>query len=196
MWLSGRLHIEGRLNERPRLQRKHKYESDAKQNKRNTRERWHDICNRNTRRIRVRATCGWLTRASEPARARLLWAILSVVLPVTFGHTTACLSPALAFSVTIHFAMKCSAPCSAVLHSPSSWAAVVHWSALTPKALRLSRKHPIHSFSLRPTQPEPPTISPNITHFGSLVSPMRATYPANKVCLLRKVASMLSYPSS
>ena len=50
-----------------------------------------------------------------------------MVLPVTFGHTTACRSPALVFSAPIHFAMKCSAPCSAVLrHSPSSWAAVVH----------------------------------------------------------------------
>ena len=66
-------------------------------------------------------------------------------------HTAGC-SPALAFSVTIHFAMKCSAPCSAVLrYSPSSWDAAVHWSALMPKALRSSRKHPIHSFSLRPT---------------------------------------------
>ena len=36
--LSGRLHIEGRLNEGPRLQRKHKDENGAKQNKRNTRE--------------------------------------------------------------------------------------------------------------------------------------------------------------
>ena len=30
VWLSGRLHIEGRLNEGPRLQRKHKYENEAK----------------------------------------------------------------------------------------------------------------------------------------------------------------------
>ena len=140
----------------------------------------------------------WLvnTRASEPARrARLLWAVPFLVLPVTFGHTTACRSPALVFSATIHFAMKCSATCSAVLrYSPSSWAAVVHWSALMPKALRSSRKHPIHSFSWPPTQPAPPTISPNITHFGSLVSSMRATNPANKIRLLRKLASMLSLP--
>ena len=33
VWLSGRLHIEGRLNEGPRLQRKHKDEHEAKQNK-------------------------------------------------------------------------------------------------------------------------------------------------------------------
>ena len=62
---------------------------------------------------------------------------------------------AIPFSATIYFAMKCSAPCSAVLrHSPSPWAAVVHWSALMRKALRSSRKHPIHSsFSWPPTQP-------------------------------------------
>ena len=110
-------------------------------------------------------------RANQHERTRLLWAILFLVLPVTFGHTTACRSPALVFSATIHFAIKCPAPCSAVLrHSPSSWAAVVHWSALMPKARRSSRKHPIHSFSWPPTQPAPPTISPNITHFDSLVS--------------------------
>ena len=81
---------------------------------------------------------------SEPARARLLWAILSLVHPVTFGHITACRSPALAFSAVIHFAMKRSAPYSTVLrHSPSYWAAVVHWPALMPKALMSSRKHPI-----------------------------------------------------
>ena len=66
--------------------------------------------------------------ASEPARARLIWNIPFLVLPVTFGHATACRGPALAFSAAIHFVMKSSAPCSAVLrHSPSSWAAVVHW---------------------------------------------------------------------
>ena len=77
----------------------------------------------------------------------LFWAILSLVLPVTVGHTTACHRPALAFSAAIHFTMKRSAPCSAVLrHSPSSWAAVVHWSALIPKALSSFRKHPISLF--------------------------------------------------
>ena len=75
------------------------------------------------------------------------------------GHTIACRSPALAFSAAIHFAMKCSAPCSAVLrHSPSSWAIFVHWSVLMPKALRLSRKHLIHSFSCPTTQLTPPPI--------------------------------------
>ena len=49
VWLSGRLHIEGRLNERPRLQRKHKDENEAKQNKRKTKERCHVICKPNAR---------------------------------------------------------------------------------------------------------------------------------------------------
>ena len=107
----------------------------------------------------------------------------------------ACRSTALAFSAAIHFAMKCYAPCSAVVrHFPSSWAAVVHRSTLMPKALRSSRKHLIHSFSWPPTQPAPTANSPNITHFGSLVSSTRATNPANKISLLRKVASMFSLP--
>ena len=54
--------------------------------------------------------------------------------------------PWLSLQRTAHSAIQCSAPCSAVLrHSPSSGAAVVHWSALMPKALRSSRKqsHPL-----------------------------------------------------
>ena len=68
-------------------------------------------------------------------------------------------------------------------------------SVLMPKTLRSSREHPIRSFSYPPTQPAPPTNSPNITHFGSLVSSMRATNPANKIRLFRKVtATILSLP--
>ena len=78
-------------------------------------------------------------------------------------------------------------------HSPSSWAAVVHWSALIPKALWSSRRHPIHYISCPPTQPAPPTSSPNISHFGSLVF-VRATIPTNRIRLLRIIASILSLP--
>ena len=49
---------------------------------------------------------------------------------------------------------------------------------------------PLFSCSLPwpPTQPAPPTNFTNTTHFGSLVSSMRATNPANKIRLLYKVA--------
>ena len=98
--------------------------------------------------------------ASETARTHLLWAILSLVLQVTFGHASACRSPALTFSAAIHFPIKRSAPCSAVMrHSPSSWAAVVHWSALIPKALTSSRKPLIYFFFWLPTLPAPVTTS-------------------------------------
>ena len=56
---SGRLHIEGRLNEEPRLQRKHKDENEANQNKHNTREIRHYICKPNARRIQAHAFCGY-----------------------------------------------------------------------------------------------------------------------------------------
>ena len=132
----------------------------------------------------------------EPARAHLLWTILSLALPVTFGHTTAYRNLALVFSAAIHFnMMKCCGACSAVLrHPPSSRVAVVHWSALIPKALRSSRRHPVPSFSCLPTQPAPPISSRNITHFGSLVSFMRAADPTNRIRLLRIINSMLSLP--
>ena len=87
--------------------------------------------------------------ASEPARTRLLRAIVSLVLAVTFGHTTACRGPALTFSAAINFAMKRSAPCSAVMrHSPSSWSAVVNWSALKPEALEVVQETPRPLFFL------------------------------------------------
>ena len=82
------------------------------------------------------------------------------------------------FSAAINFAMKCSAPCSTVLRHfpPSYWAAVFHWSALMPKALKSSRKHPIHSsFSCASTQPATPTNSRKIPHLGSLASSKHAT---------------------
>ena len=65
VWLSGRLHIEGRLNEGQRLQRKHKDENKAQQNKGNNRERRHGICKPNVRRIQVRATSLWLVHKGE-----------------------------------------------------------------------------------------------------------------------------------
>ena len=142
----------------------------TKQNKTNvktpTRERRHGICKPNARGYKFAPlVASQQGRANEPARARLLWAVLCLVLPVMFGHTTARRSLALAFSAAIHFAMKCSATCSAVLlHSPSSWAAVVHWSALMmPKALsEVVQETPHPLFFLAPTQPAPRTNSPNI----------------------------------
>ena len=59
-WLTECLHIEGRLNEGPRLQRKHSDEKRSKTKQTNvTPEKTrHGICRRNARRIQVRATCG------------------------------------------------------------------------------------------------------------------------------------------
>ena len=134
----------------------------------------------------------WQANQHEPAYFGLS---TSWSFPSRSGHMTACCSPALGFSAAIHLAMKCSAPRAAVLrHSPSSWAPVVHWWSLMPKALRSSRKFPIHSLSWPPTQPATPTNFLSIAHFGSLVSSMRATNLANKIRLLREVASMLSLP--
>ena len=68
VWLSGRLRIEGRLNEGPRIQRKHKDENEAKQNKHNTRERRHDICKPNARKFApLVASQQWRANQHEPA---------------------------------------------------------------------------------------------------------------------------------
>ena len=150
---------------------KESIKTKTKQNKTNvktpTRERRHMACANQTPGGYKFAplVASQQGRANEPARARLLWAVLCLVLPVMFGHTTARRSLALAFSAAIHFAMKCSATCSAVLlHSPSSWAAVVHWSALMmPKALsEVVQETPHPLFFLAPTQPAPRINSLNI----------------------------------
>ena len=200
VWLSERLHIEGRLNEGPRLQRKQEKKkkketkNEAKQNKGNTREKtsWH-----------------LQTKRAEDTSSRHLWLVnkgeRTSTSPLALGcpllgpsrHVPAyhCMPSSLGFLCNDPFRHVMFRPLFCRSASfPSSWGAVVHWLALMPKALRSSRKHPIHSFPWPPTQPAPPTISSNITHFSSLVSSMRATNPANKIRFLRKVASMLSLP--
>ena len=105
-------------------------------------------------------------------------------------------SPALAFSAVIYFTMKRSSPCSVVLHHslPSPWTAVVfYWSAVMPKALMSSRKIPHPLFFLTPYTARA-TNCPNTTHFSSLVSSMRATNPANRISLFRKVVLLTSHP--
>ena len=102
-------------------------------------------------------TAHQLWRENKHEHVRLLWVILFLVLPVTFGHTTVYRSPALTFSAVIHLAMKRSDSCSVVLrHSSSSWDAIVHWSAVISKAVRSSRRHPVHFFSCPPRSPRPP----------------------------------------
>ena len=191
--LSGRLHIEGRLDGGPRLQRKHKEDekrSKAKQNKTHVTTPEKDVmasANQTPGGYKFAPLVAIVNKGERTSTSPLALGYHLLVLPVTFGHTTACRSPALVFSATIHFAMKCPAPCSAVLrHSPSSWAVVVHWSALMPKALRSSRKHPMMDplFFLAPHTASAPH------HFSELC----ATNLANKIRFLRKVASMLSLP--
>ena len=132
-----------------------------KRKKRNARERQDSVGKQNVRRIQVHTIYGLSTMANEPARARLLFAILSSVLPVTLGHSTAYRSPALTFSAAIHIAMKRSAPCSAVSrHSFPPWAAIIHWSAFIPKALRSFRRHPIHFPPSRSPRPSSVLLKP------------------------------------
>ena len=115
--LSGRMHTEERLNEGPRIQRKQKDENETKQKQKKTLPQrkaiqvwlWQIKTPRGYRFAPLVAN-QLPHMASESARARLLCAILSLALPVAFGHTTACRSPALAFSATINFAMCTSPP--------------------------------------------------------------------------------------
>ena len=132
--------------------------------------------------------------ASEPARgARLLWTTLSLVLTVTFGHTTPCRVPAPwhlcsdpFHHETFRRLSRRPAPFPLVLGCTRPLASV--------DTKRSERSFPIYYFSGPSTQPVPRTNSPNMTPFGSLVSSLRATTPSNKIRLLRIHASMLSLP--
>ena len=131
---------------------------------------------------------------SEPARARSLWAIISLVLPVTFGYTTACRSPALTFPAVIHFAMKRFAPCPAVwCHSPSPWPAAVHWSAWIPENSEIVQETPHPFFFLVPHVAR--VLHQQFSEHNALRQSrifMRAKNPAYRIRLLRTVAPMLS----
>ena len=121
----------------------------------------------------------------EDARSRPSWPINSderitlrtlalghalLVLPVTFRYTTACRSLARPFTASIDYAINHCVPCSANLRqSPSSRPAAVHWLAVIMKTLRSSWKDPIHSFSYPPTEPAPPSSSPDIIHFSAVL---------------------------
>ena len=113
--------------------------------------------NRNAQGFKNQRKTPWhlQTKLPEDTSSRHLWLVnkgeRTSTSPLALGYPL--LGPSrrvwasLAFSAAIHFVMKLSTPRSVVLrHSPSSWIAVVHWSALMPKALRSSRKHPIHPY--------------------------------------------------
>lgn len=98
-------------------------------------------------------------------------------LPANFGRITASRSGvARALSPAIHSAMKNSTPLVRRF---------VHYFNLAIRFCRVqvcpdtesSGGHPIQSFPVPPAAPEPPTSSPNMTRFSSLVSSMRAITP-------------------
>ena len=132
---------------------------------------------------------------SESVRGRLLWAILSLALPVTFGHTTACRSSSPGFLCDYQFRHEMFRP---LFRRLAPFPLVLGCSrplvGVDAESSEVVQETSHRLFFLAPTQPAPPTNSPNITHFGSLVSSMRATNPVNKIRLLRKVAYMLSLP--
>ena len=99
-------------------------------------------------------------------------------------YTTTCRSPSLAFSAAIQLTVKRSAPCPSVLrHSSSSWATIVHSSALIPKSLKSSRRYPVHCFS------SPPPRSP-LPHHPSEHGAIRQS----RVLLVRYKSRELYHP--
>ena len=132
-------------------------------------------------------------------RANQLWATLSLVLPVTFGILLAC-------RIAV-FGSLCRDPFRHKEFRPLFHCFVPFFSILScdpplvgldTESSEVVQKTPrIHSFFCPPPpppprarKPHPPRSSPNITHFDSLVSTMRAINPANRIRLLRDVASM------
>ena len=147
------MHIVERLNEGSRFQSMYKDENENETKTKNkilTPDKRNMTSANHTpggyRFVPLEANQLW--RENQPENACFGLSYPSLALPVTLRHSTACRSPALALSVSIYFAMRRSALSSTALRqSRSSWAAVVHRSALIPKALRSSRKHSIHSLN-------------------------------------------------
>ena len=139
-------------------------------NKRNTKERRHGIfCKPNARRIQV---CTLV--------AGQQWHERTNTSPLALGHPlvgpsrhdrTYYIQSSPGFCCSGQLRHETSRPLFHRLrHSTSSWAVVVHWSALMPKALGSSRKHHITIFPGPRCSPRPSPIlrtsrtSPVISH--------------------------------
>ena len=179
-------------DEWPRLQRKHKYEKRSKakatENKRNTTERrviasanqtpggykfTPPVASQQGRANQHEPACFGLS-SPWPFPSRSGIPLHAVVQP--FGFL--CNDP-FCHEVFRPLFCRCSAPFPLVLDCSRL---LVRVDAESSEVVQ-ETPHPL--FFLPPPQPAPPTISPNVTHFGSLVSSMRATNPANKIRLLR-----------
>ena len=118
-----------------------------KQNKRIARERHQGICKPEKRPKDTSSCHSRLINYGEQTNTSTL-ALCYPLLVFYPPHSGLFLLHAVVQPLRLHFAMKCSALYSAVLrHSPSSWAAVVHWLVLIPKVLGSSRKVHAHSYS-------------------------------------------------
>ena len=126
--------------------------------------------------------------------APLLVAILSLVFPVTFRHTTLCRSSPPSFLCSHRFCHQTFCPLFRRLAPfplvPGCSRPLV---GVDTESFEVFQEAPYPLFLFPPTPPTPPTSSPNITHFSNLVSSLRATNPANSIHLLCIIASMLSF---
>ena len=112
------------------------------------------------------------------------------------GHTTACRSPALAFSAAIHFAMKRSASCSTVLrHSPLVLGCSHSLIGVDAESSEVVQETPHPLFSLAPY------AARASHHYFSEHHALRQSRtlherhkPANNIRFLRKVTLVLSLP--
>ena len=133
----------------------------------------------------------WLVKKGEKTRrACLVWAILFLG---TSSHVRAyhyaCRSLDLGLCTVIHFCHEMLRP---LFRRYAPFPLVLGCSrplvGVDAESSEVVQEIPHPHFSSPPTQSAPPPNIPNITPFGSLVSSMRTTNPANTIRLLRKVA--------
>ena len=147
------------------------------------------MCKSNARRIQVRATCGSSRRASESARARLFWAIPSLILRVTFGHTTACRSSDPFRHEMFRPLFRRSAPSPPVLGCSRAMAGV------DAESSEVVQEIPHLIFSLASyTARAPHQFSEHHVLRQSHILHARHKSRKHRIRLPREVASMLSLP--
>ena len=130
------------------MKTKRRKRNKTKQNKRHTRESRHSIYEPPERHDSAPLVTNQLWRANQHDPA-----CFGLSCPWSFPSRSGKLHCAVV-QPCLSLAMKPFPPCSAVLrHSPSSWAVVVHCSALIPTGLKSFRKDstvfflPLHQFS-------------------------------------------------
>lgn len=116
-----------------------------------------------------------------------------LVFPVTLGHTSTCRSAALALSALIHFVAKHFPP---LFHSLAPFICILSCDnllvGLDDESFEIIQKVPDPLFFLPLMETSHPHEFYEHHVFSSVVSSIRASNTAKRICLFRNITSMFS----